>query len=297
MMAETISPNPYRPGSIPVNYDGPIDHTDLREGVFERVLERFGFSDRPEPTRETLDRVMKEWARRVGYDNVQKRIHIAQERTGAFPVQDPNDFFEGFLRHGTSGGCWPSSEALFGLLRLIGFQAERIAGTMPEVPDPMSPAHGAVDVHIDGRLFRADPSLGAEAALELIDGVATAQDSPAHGIWSPGDGSVGWRPGHSRNPLTVVIWLRGLSGAFFAYRNEATKRFSIFNNALYIRKNCDDGVWAYGRGKLCKVDAAGVLTASDVDQADLPALLVERFGLSAEIVDQMPRQDAVGSNF
>lgn len=297
MMAETMSPNPYRPGMIPTNYDGCPDHTDLREELFERVLERFGFSARPDPTQATLDRVMMQWSRQVGYDNVQKRIHIAENRTGAFPVQDPNDFFEGFLRHGTSGGCWPSSEALFGLLRLIGFRVERIAGTMPEVPDPLSPAHGAVDVHIDDRLFRADPSLGAEAALELIDGVATAQNSPAHGIWSQGDGSVGWRPGHSRSPLTVVIWLRGLSGAFFAYRNEATKRFSIFNNALYVRKNREDGVWTYGRGKLCKVDPAGSLTAEDVDIADLPALLVDGFGLSPEIVDRLPLHDSVGANF
>lgn len=297
MMSETMPTNPYRPGVIPANYDGPPDHTDLREGVFERVLERFGFSGRPDPTRQTLDRIMREWSRQVGYDNVQKRIHITENRTGAFPVQDPNDFFEAFLRHGTSGGCWPSSEALFGLLRLVGFQADRVAGTMPEVPDPMSPAHGAVDVRIDGRLFRADPSLGAEAALELIDGVPTAQDSPAHGIWSPGDGTVGWRPGHSRNPLTVVIWLRGLSGAYFAYRNEATKRFSIFNTALYVRKNRDDGVWTYGRGKLCLLDPVGNLTARDVEPADLPALLVDGFGLSAEIVARLPAHDTVGTNF
>jgi N-hydroxyarylamine O-acetyltransferase len=279
------------------NYDGDSQHTALRPAVYERVLERFGYSSKPDPTIETLNGLVKCWSRQVGYDNVQKRIFITQQRTGAFPVQDPNDFFEAFLAHGTSGGCWPSAEAMFGLLRLTGFTVSRVAGTMPEVPDPMRPAHGALDVVIDGRRYRADPSLGAEAALELIAGEPTAQASPAHGIWSEGDLKVWWRPGHTRTPLSVVIWQHDLSAAYFAYRNEATKQFSIFNNALYIRRNMDDGVLTYGRGKLTRVSPQGELTTEEVETRDLPELLVERFGLSPEIVAATPLVDDDGARF
>ena len=97
-MTKPTSPNSYRPGTIPDNYDGPVDRTDLREPLFERVLERFGFSGRPEPTRETLDRVVKQWSRLIGYDNVLKRIYMAERQTGAFPSMDPNDFFSDAFR-------------------------------------------------------------------------------------------------------------------------------------------------------------------------------------------------------
>lgn len=296
-MANPQSPTPYRPGTIPENYDGPVDRTDLREPIFEQVLERFGFSERPEPSRETLDQVVQQWSRRIGYDNVLKRIYIGEQQTGAFPSMDPNDFFTAWLRHGVAAGCWPSAEAMYGLLFLIGFRVSRLAGTMPEVPDPMLPAHGGLDVVIDGHTYRADPSLGAEAALELIDGVPTKQESQAHGVWCEGDGIVWWRPGHMRNALSTVMWLRDLSYAFYAYRNEATKAFSIFNHSLYVRKNCDDGVLTYGRGALVTVTPAGELSAAPVAPEDARELLVTRFGLSEEIAARVPIADDEGARF
>ncbi len=296
-MTKSSAPNPYRPGTIPDNYDGPVDRTDLREPIFERVLERFGFSGRPEPSRATLDQVVKQWSRLVGYDNVLKRIYLTERQTGAFPAMDPNDFFTAWLNHGVAAGCWPSAEAMYGLLFRIGFRVSRLAGTMPEVPDPMLPAHGGLDVVIDGRTYRADPSLGAEAALELIPGVATKQDSPAHGIWCDGDGIVWWRPGHMRNALSTVMWLRDVSYAFYAYRNEVTKAFSIFNHSLYVRKNRDDGVLTYGRGALVTVTPAGELSATPVDPKDARGLLVERFGLSEQLAARVPIVDDEGARF
>jgi arylamine N-acetyltransferase len=297
MMNQVAAMNAYQPGTIPSNYDGPADHTDLRENVFEQVLERFGFSSQPDPTRETLDVVVKQWSRQVGYDNVLKRIYIAERQTGAFPSQDPNDFFNAWLAHGVAAGCWPSAEAMYGILFLIGFRVSRLAGTMPEVPDPMMPAHGGLNVYIDGRTFRADPSLGAEAALELIEGERTAQPSPAHGLWCEGDGVVRWYPGHMRNPLSTVFWLEDLSPAFYAYRNEATKAFSIFNHSLYVRKNRDDGVLTFGRGNLITVDPEGELTARPTAPEDVPGILIERFGLSEEIAARVPVQDDEGAKF
>ena len=296
-MANLQAQNSYRSGTIPANYDGPVDHTDLREPIFERVLERFGFSGRPEPTVETLDRVVEQWSRLVGYDNVLKRIYMSERQTGALPSMDPNDFFTAWLEHGVSAGCWPSAEAMYGILFRIGFRVSRLAGTMPEVPDPMLPAHGGLDVVIDGRTYRADPSLGAEAALELIDGVPTRQESQAHGLWCEGDGIVWWRPGHMRNPLSTVFWLRDLSYAFYAYRNEVTKTFSIFNNSLYVRKNHDGGVLTYGRGALVTVTPAGELSAAPVDPKDARELLVTRFGLSEAIAARVPIADDEGAKF
>lgn len=297
-MSAIAAVNPYKPGQRPPEiYDGPVDHTELREHVCERVLQRFGFLRRPEPSLETLNEIVKQWSRRVGYDNVQKRIYMHERHIGPFPVIEPNDFFATWLEHGTAGGCWPSGEAMYGLLHRIGFRVTRVAGTMPQVPDPMVPAHGGLNVDLDGRLYRVDPGLGAEAALELIEGVPTAHESQAHGLWSDGDMTVWWRPGHARTPLQVVIWLYGLSGAFFAYRNEATKRFSIFNNSLYIRKNVGGGILTYGRGNLVTVDAAGQLSSVPIEPKDVPELLVTRLGLSEAIAQRVPIEDHSGALF
>lgn len=296
-MNQIAAVNGYKPGTVPPNFDGPVDHTDLRPEILEKVLDRFGFTGMPDPTRETLDEIVKQWSRQVGYDNVLKRIYIAERQTGAFPSQDPNDFLTAFLDHGVAAGCWPSTEAMYGVLFLLGFRVSRLAGTMPEVPDPMMPAHGGLDVYIDGRTFRADPSLGAEASLELIEGRRTAHDNPAHGLWCEGDGIVWWYPGHMRKPLSTVFWLKDLSPAFYAYRNEATKAFSIFNHSLYVRRNRGGGVLTFGRGHLITVDPQGNLAAEPVEPGNVKSLLVEQFGISEAMAARVPVQDDEGAKF
>jgi|GEM_PF-2111652 len=280
----------------PEYYSGDPNWTELREEMVEQVLDYIGFSSRPDPTLETLDKIAKQWSGKFGYDNIAKRIHIGEHRTGAFPIMDPNDFFASGIKHGTGGGCWPSGEAAFGLLFRLGFDVERVAGTMPIVGDPLYPAHGALNIKIDGRLFRMEPSLGAEAAIELIQGTPTKQDNEAFGLWQNGDCNVWWRPGHSRTPIEITIKLSGLSAAFFAFRNEATKQFSIFNNSVYIRRNRNNGSITYARGKLIDITQTGELSAIDVEPGELKPLLVDRFGLSEEIVDQLP-EDQEGASF
>lgn len=275
----------------PDYYDGDPNWTELREDMVERVLEYIGFSNRPDPTIETLNEVLKQWSVHFGYDNVGKRIYLAENQTGAFPLMDPNDYFEWALKHGTGGGCWPSGEAAFGLIRRLGFDVERIAGTMPIVGDPLYPAHGGLDVHFGSRTFRAEPSLGSDSALELIDGTPTKQDHEAFGMWSNGDGNVWWRPGHSRTAIEITMKLKKLSSAFFYYRNEATKQFSIFNSSAYIRRTRNNGSLTYARGKLITIDENGEMSAVAVEPKDLKAVYVNSFGLSEEIADRMPSDD------
>jgi len=67
------------------------------------------------------------------FDNLQKMISLRagdQRLTG----HDASEFFENFLAHGSSGTCWPSSNALFTLLTSLGFDARRVAGAMFNMP-------------------------------------------------------------------------------------------------------------------------------------------------------------------
>ncbi len=271
--------------------------TLLRRDVYERVLERFGFDTIPDPSLETLNRLYKAWCRNVGYDNVLKRIYFGEGQTGPFPVMDPNDYLSTWMKHGTSGSCWPTGEAMFGLLELTGYDVERVAGQMLDCDDPMNPNHGSVMVHYDSRKFYVDPSIGAEQVLEIVDGTETRTDSKAFGIWCMGDGRVWWQPGHSRRAIEIALDLDQLSCNFFAYRYEKTKEFSLFNTTLYVRRNRDDGILTYGRGNILRVDPEGDFSAEPIEQSQLAAFLIEQMGLSEEIVSRVPLVDAEGANF
>jgi arylamine N-acetyltransferase len=270
---------------------------ELRRDVYEQTMERLGFASPVKTTLEGLNQFYKAWCRSIGYDNVLKRIHIEEEHTGPFPVMDPNDFLTQWMRHGTSGSCWPSGEAMRGMLVHCGFEVERVAGQMLECNDPMNPNHGALRVWLDGLEYHVDPGIGAEDALPVIAERETATPSQAYGVWSSGDGHVWWRPGHSRRAIEVVMELRGLSGEFFANRYEMTKEFSLFNTTLYVRRNKDNGILTYGRGNVLRVDPEGVLTAEPIEQGSIPAFLVEQMGLSEEIVARVPLNDVEGAKF
>jgi len=275
----------------------PPVSTMLRQDVYERLLERIGFEREPDPDLATLNAIYKFWSRDVGYDNVLKRIYIEEGHSGPFPVMDPSDFIENWMKHGTSGSCWPSSEALYGVLALAGYRPERTAGQMLECNDPMDPNHGAIIVHLDGKRMYVDPGVAAEQALELVPGKPNRTPSEAFGIWDEGDGHVWWRPGHSRRAIEVVMDLDKLSYEFFADRYEKTKEFSLFNTTLYVRRNRDDGILTYGRGNILRVDTQGELTAEPIDESEIPAFLIEQMGLSEEIVARVPLKDDEGAQF
>ncbi len=271
--------------------------TNLRRDVYEKVLERMGFSDQPVPDRSNLDKLYKAWCRNIGYDNVLKRIYFAEQQTGPFPVMDPNDFLNTWMRHGTSGSCWPSQEALFGILTLTGYRVERVAGQMLECNDPMKPNHGSSIVYLDGEQLYIDTGMVAEEVLPLRAGEETATSSKAFGLWSKGDGNIWWRPGHSRQPIEVEIQFRNRDYPYFAHRYEKTKEFSLFNTSLYVRRNVDDEIKTFGRGSLITVNTNGDMTAAPVETHDLTKLLVEDMGLSEEIVARTPLTDDQGAQF
>lgn len=281
----------------PVSHASEADYgTILRMSLVERVLEHFGFSDFPEPTLDSLHRVYKAWSRGVGYDNVQKRIYFGEAATGPFPLADPNDFVEAYLKHGTGGSCWVAAEAFYGLLYRLGFDVCRVAGQMLNCNDPMKPNHGSVLVNFDGIDYAADPSMCGEEAIALIKGKSTSAASPAHGLWSHGDGNYWWKPGHSRTAIEYTTQFRPCSYNYFVERYEKTKEFSLFNSVLYVRRNTDDGILTIGRGNLIRVDNTGSMASEPIAPEDLPTYLIDFMGLSEEIVSRLP-PDVDGETF
>jgi len=262
--------------------------TTLRLELVEELLKYFGFSNIPDANLATLNRLYKSWSRYVGYDNVQKRVYFDNGGKGPFPLADPNDFVRAVLDHGTSGSCWVTAEAFFGVLYHVGFDVRRVAGQMLECNDPMKPNHGTVVVTIDNIEYAADPSMCGEEAIPLIEGKPTQAKSLAHGLWSEGNGNYWWRPGHSRVGIEYTTQFDPCTAEYFAYRYEKTKEFSLFNDILYVRRNVEEGIVSIGRGNLITVDNEGNMSAEPIDNAEIKRLLVERMGMSKDIVDRLP---------
>ena len=269
----------------------------LTDKNYEKVIERFGFSAKPEPTLDNLNRLYKAWCRGVGYDNILKRVYYAAGDTGPFPVMNPNDFVSTWIKHGTSGSCWPTAEALFNILLKTGYDVERVSCEMLNCGDPMRPNHGTCFVHIDGSVYVVDTGVVSEEVLQLVEGQDTKTSSKAFGIWSKGDGHVWWRPSHSTQNIEIAMIDRDCGYEYFAHRYEKTKEFSLFNHSLYVRKNKDDGIITYGRGNVIRVDPAGEMSVTPIDPEGVPALLIEEMGLSEEIVSKTPIQDEEGAKF
>lgn len=271
--------------------------TSLRRDLAEKVLERFGFSDFPDPDLAALNAMYKGWTRLVGYDNVQKRIYFAEGGRGPFPSVNPNDFVETLLQHGVGGSCWVTAEAFFGVLHQSGFDVRRVAGQMLECNDPMKPNHGSVLITIDGIEYAADPSMCGEEAIALIDGQETHAESPVHGLWSMGDGHYWWKPSHARVDVEYVTQFDGCTADYFAYRYEKTKEFSLFNDILYARRNLDDGgAITIGRGALITNDSENNQSIEPVEFDGIKQILIERMGMSEEIVSRIP-PDGEGASF
>lgn len=278
------------------NSTGDNYGTSLDRGLFEKLIERLGFSSVPEPSLQSLNKLYKAWTRNLGYDNVQKRIYFARGGNGPFPLANPNDFVTAFLQHGTSGSCWVVAESFFGLLFHVGFDVRRVAGQMLNCDDPLKPNHGTVIITINGIEYAADPSMCGEEAIALIDGQATSAESKLHGLWSVGNGNYWWRPGHSRVAIEYTTQFDPCSTEYFGERYEKTKEFSLFNTVLYARCNNNQGILTIGRGNLIRIDHDGTMSAEPIDVQSINRILVENMGMSEEIVSQIP-PDSDGATF
>src|SRR5689334_12079249 len=70
-----------------------------------------------------LRQVYAAWCEKVPFDNIRKMISLRSGAGIALAGLDAEDFFENWLENGSGGTCWPSSNALFVLLKSLGFDA------------------------------------------------------------------------------------------------------------------------------------------------------------------------------
>ena len=259
--------------------DAPISR-DLRD----RVLARLGLDAPPAPDLDGLRAVYGAWSARVPFDNVRKMTALRDGRAGPLPGTAATDFLEAWLAHGTGGTCWPSSTALFALLRSLDFPARRVVGSMRDMGVPN---HGSIKVALDGggRGWLVDSSILCYGPLPLGDAVATVGDAPHAVEVEPVDGThVIWfaSPPHEFFPCRLL--LDPVDGAYYREAYERSRAASPFNARLYARRN-RPGMQVVLRGAvLVRCTADGVEEQPLAGDAVCEALCHE-IGISAELVE------------
>lgn len=268
----------------------PNEDAKLEPALVERVLERLGFPAAPTPDRAGLSSVYAAWCERVPFDNVRKRIHVAEGDPGPLPGDDPDSFFRAWLAWGTGGTCWAGNGALCALLETLGFRARRGFGTMLVAPD-LPPNHGTVSVALDEGRFLVDASILFGAPLPLAAAEPSAIDHPAWGValrHEPGGPRVRWRPMHMTDPLDCRIDSLESDAADFRARHEATRGWSPFNYSISARRNRAGGVVGVGLGQRGEIAPDGTQTLRPFGPGERTAWLVEAIGIAEEIAVRVP---------
>ena len=225
----------------------------LEARLLKRVLTALGLEGTIPPTFDGLTMVYGAWCRRVPFDNIRKMISLHGGSNQRLSGLEAVDFFENWLEHGTGGTCWPSSNALCVLLRSLGFDVRRVAGSMFDLGIIN---HGTVKVRIDGRDWLADTSMltnvpipvNSELYIGEMHGVA-AEVEPvdgSHMIWA------------DFVPMPVYVPCRlhfdSVDTDFYEDRYEIFSREqSPFNTRLYFRTGGPEGGVILGNYRFTRV--------------------------------------------
>lgn len=268
----------------------PKTPSTLAPDLRERVLDRLGISPAADPSFASLEHLYAVWCQQVPFDNVRKLIHLERGDAGPLPGTDANDFFEAWLRHGTGGTCWAGSGALYELLVSLGYRAERGVATMLVAPD-LPPNHGTVRVDLEGNHYLLDTSILFGAPLPLSATDEADIDHPAWGVRARRHAErwhVRWRPLHQPEGFDCRFESFGAAAEEYAERHESTRGWSPFNYQLTARRNRGDEVLGASFGNRVALTADGSVRIEPADDAERRRMLLEDFGMSEEIVAQLP---------
>jgi len=258
----------------------------LQSHTAEKVLKRLGFAAPPPLTLDGLNDLYRAWCRTVPFDNARKRLALATGAPGPLPGGGAQDFLSYWLEHGAGGTCWPSSNALHGLLVTCGFDARRVAAAMYELEEPN---HGSVIVDLAGREFLVDSSMLTDQAFALRPGERFEIDDPVHPmVAEPVEGSWRFRFGVTLSTDTMVCRMRQdpVDEPFYLDYYERSRQLSPFNASLYARRNGSRQVVTFAGSTRFEKIPAGVTSAS-LGPAELAAALIDEIGYSAELAAQL----------
>jgi arylamine N-acetyltransferase len=245
-----------------------------------------------------LNQVYAAYSGRVPNDNIQKRIWLSGDKLGPVTGGEPTEFFENWLKHGTGGTCFPANGALCSLLCALGFDARRILGSVMMEGIEHEGNHGTVLVRIDDTEYLVDAQLASFSALPLIVGRPASTGEGIHDIHAVPRGEefdVCWYPGSNRQvPMITRLDVKrgpvdhGIFLAQYALSALRDRRRSPFNDALFIGRHFSTRILNLGRLTRTEINADNVVARREITLAERAQILVDEFGISAEIARRIP---------
>lgn len=261
--------------------------------LVERAFAKLGLAGRPSPDKPGLDALYAAWCRNVPFDNLRKRIALASGMPDPLPGGLAEDFLAAWLAHGTGGTCWPSSNGLHALVAAAGFDVRRVSASMFDRNDHN---HGSLIVRLDGGEWMVDSSIQNGWPIRLERGVASNEPDPVHPIRVEPVGEsfrVHWGMTQSRDTLPCRLMQDPVDEAFYLERYEISRGYSVFNNALYARRNFPGRLVSYvGRTRHEKT-SQGVASRA-LEPAELRDALVGEMGYSPAIVRELETTAGLG---
>jgi len=268
----------------------------LNRELLERVLAAFGLCGPISTDLAGLNEVYAAWCRSVPFDNVRKMIVFRSRKEQALPGLDPADFLENWLENGTGGTCWPSSNAMYALLRALGFDARRVAGSMFDMG---MINHGTVKVKIDGQDWLCDTGMLTKKPLPLT-GEVYIGDDPTVGVEvEPLDGSymiwIDFVPLEDYVPCRLLA--DPVDSVLYNERYEVfSRKLSPFNQRLYFRKSGPTGAsTVLGNTRFSRTGDG--LDAREFSADQLRDYLKNSAGVSPSMVEEWEASGSLDSTF
>ncbi len=212
---------------------------ELSADLVNRVLARLGFSKPGIADLASLQQLYAVWSRLVPFDNTRKLITLHSGHQQQLPGMDAKDFFEHWLLHGCGGTCWPVANAFYELLFALGFNVQRIAGSMRDMGVLN---HGSVKVIFDNKEYLAEASLLLNIVLPLDTHTIIHQDPvcPVE-LEKDNDNYLLWmKTPPNEEYYACRLHINPLNYSVFEERYEASRTTSVFNQRIYAKRNYSD---------------------------------------------------------
>ena len=257
------------------------------------MFERLGLARRPNADRAGLEALYGAWCLHVPFDNVRKRIALAGGGSAPLPGGLPEDFLDAYLEHGTGGTCWPSSNGLHALVSACGFDVRRVSASMFDRNDHN---HGSLIVRLDGSEWLVDSSMltGFPIPLDRTRGGSFGDSvHPIRVEPSSPAALVHWGMSQSTGTMPCRLMQDPVDQTFYLERYEISRGYSVFNTALYARKNFPGKLVSYVGNKRHEKTPSGV-TTTELTAPQLRTALVDEMGYSPRIVEELEKSAGYG---
>ncbi len=263
-------------------------HIAITPEIAQSVLKRFQIDLELECNQEGLTLLYQAWCRNIPFDNFWKRLDRSQKAFSKHEQMVADDFFKIWLDHGVGGTCWTTTNAMFQLLKYMGFDTYFVGGSMGDMGVIN---HGSLVVSVnEGKEFLIDTSILNEKPID-ISGIDI--EHAVHPIQITEESEtikVVFEHVSKRDFMPCAILKSGIEPKEVKAHYDVSIDNSLFNDCVYIRKNDKKGVHAIV-GNTYFIKTTENIEKKELNETELAEVLSSVMGFSQEIVSHITKTD------